>query len=132
MNKIIVIAILTSGLLVSCTSSRINLGDTNIVKIEESAANNLDMSTMVFQEDDNLIVLGSLRTPSLLNTSIPGHVHLVIKSPQGEELCSLITKVKVNHSVRRSLSRSSLFRFELPIIVPAGSLVSVKYDTEKH
>lgn len=132
MIKSIVNALLISGLLVSCSANRINLVDANIVKIDESIPSNLEMSTLVFQEDDNLIVVGNLRTPSLLNNSIPGHVHLVIKSPQGEEFCSITTNVKVNHSVRRSLSRTSLFRFELPVVVPAGSLISIKYDRETH
>lgn len=115
----------------SCMSNRVNLLETKALVLREVAPTELKISTSVYEDDGNLVILGRLRRNTLNVRSIPGHVDIEVLTAQGEELATIKAQFSSLPSWRRGPNPVA-FRAELPGVPPLGSTVQVKYDVNKH
>ena len=115
----------------SCMSNRVNLLETKAIVLNEVVPTELKISTSVYEDDGNLVILGRLDRNALDIRSIPGHVDIEVLTAQGEQLATIKAQFHSLRSWRRGPSPVA-FRAELPGIPPLGSTVQVKYHVNKH
>lgn len=114
-----------------CVQHRVDLKATEAIELKVTAPKDLNLRTSVFGDDGNLVVLGRVSRGALDRRQIPGHIDVVISSPQGEVVSTLKATFRDLPTWRHGPSPVA-FRAEFPGLPPEGSLVQVTYHTESH
>lgn len=130
MKKIILLGFIMTTLS-SCITNRVNLLKTNEIVLNEVVPPELKVSTSVYNDDGNLVILGRLSRGSLDIRRIPGHVDVDIVSPTKEELANIKASFRSLPTWRHGPSPVA-FRVELPGSPPIGSTINVIYHREQH
>ena len=130
MKNIILLGFIVATLS-SCITNRVNLLKANEVVLNEVVPPELKISTSVYNDDGNLVILGRVSRGSLDIRRIPGHVDVEIFSPAKEELASIKASFRALPTWRHGPSPVA-FRVELPGTPPVGSIVNVIYHREQH
>lgn len=115
----------------SCITNRVDLLETNGITLSEDVPPELKISTSIYQDDGNLVVLGRLSRGSLDLRRIPGHIDIQVLTATGEEVADVKAQFRSLPTWRHGPSPVA-FRFELPGVPPLGSRVLVKYHVSQH
>jgi hypothetical protein len=129
-NTLLVITAL-STIIAGCTGKRVDLVESKAITLVQRSPENLAMSTSIFNDDGNLVILGSVSRGPLSKQLIPGHVDILITDSNGEELSSIQAHFRKLPS-RRHGANPVAFRAELPGTPPLGSQIVIKYDIVDH
>lgn len=117
----------TSG----CITNRIDLLETKAISLNEVVPLELKITTSVYEDDGNLVILGRLSRGSLDLRFIPGHVDIELLTVNGEELANIKAQFRSVRTWRHG-PNPVVFKAELPGVPPVGSTVKVKYHVSKH
>ena len=119
--------LVTSG----CITNRIDLLETKAIALQEIVPPELKVSTSVYEDDGNLVILGRLSRGPLDRRLIPGHVDIEVLTVNGEELANIKAQFRSLRTWRHG-PNPVVFKAELPGVPPVGSTVQVKYHVNKH
>ena len=117
--------------LASCGVHRIDLAESNIVKLEQVGSEGLDIDTSIFENDGDLVISGRMKRGPLDQRPIPGHIDIAIVAPSGEVLASIQVNLEKLRG-RRHGSDLILFRTEISGVPPQNSVVRVNYHPDRH
>ncbi len=131
MNRRLLVAVTTILIVTGCVGKRIDLVESESITLDQRSPANLKMSTSVYNDDGNLVILGRISRDSLNQQLIPGHIDVLITDSNGAELSIIQARFRKLPTWRHGPNPVA-FRVELPGTPPHGSKVIVKYDTEVH
>jgi len=118
-----------------CTSSRVNLVDTEKVTVEKMASKGhvKIWKVYVYQEEGDLVVSGRVKRKSMNLLPAKGHVDIAVISPNGQviETESVAQTPRVIGMSRRR-RRGSSFEARLSMVPPEGSTVRITFHPEKN
>jgi hypothetical protein len=115
----------------SCIENRVDLLRTKTITLNEVVPPEIKISTSIYEDKGNLVVLGRLGRGSLDSRNIPGHIDIVVLTTEGEELAVIKAQFRSLPTWRHGPNPVA-FRVELPGIPPLGSTVQVKYHVSQH
>ncbi len=128
----LIASLIAVGLTITgCIHTRVNMLEGRSVMLRQSAPPGLKISTSIYSDDGNLVILGRIKRGPLDLTMIPGHVDIVITDDKGEELSTIKATFRKIPTWRHGPSPVA-FKAEFPGVPPAGSVVEVTYHTEQH
>ena len=118
-----------------CTSSRVNLVDTEGVTVERMASKGHVKIGKVYayQEEGDLVVSGRVKPESINLRPAEGHVDIAVISQNGQviETKSAVQTPMIG-SRRTKQNRGSYFEARFSIVPPEGSTVRIAFHPEKY
>ena len=130
-NLILAAPVMSLLFLSGCIHNRVNLKESEAIVLKVNAPQDLNLSTDVFGDDGNLVVLGRVSRGALDLRKIPGHIDIVVSNPTGEVTSTVKATFRDLPSWRHGPSPVA-FRAEFPGLPPEHSVVEVTYHTNKH
>jgi hypothetical protein len=118
-----------------CAFDRVDLEDTGQVRVEPVAHEGFTLSApSVWGEGEGATVYGSWRERNGQNHSFsPGHVHLILRSADGEELDTRQVPIQVTKTGSRNFRQNYLsYRTSFDSVPPFGSVLQVWHCHEDH
>jgi hypothetical protein len=119
-----------------CTSSRVNLVDTERVTVERMATRgHVEIGKVyVYQEEGDLVVTGRVKRKSMNLRSARGHMDVAVISPSGRviETESVAQMPEVIGMTRRTRREGSHFEARFLLVPPEGSTVRIAFHPEKY
>lgn len=114
-----------------CIHNRVNLEDSEAIVLKVNGPKEINLTTDVFGDDGNLVVIGRVSRGALDLRKIPGHIDIVISNSSGDVLSTVKARFRDLPTWRHGPSPVA-FRAEFPGLPPEHSVVEVTYHTERH
>lgn len=130
-NLLLAAPVMSLLILSGCIHNRVNLKESEAIVLKVNAPQDLNLSTDVFGDDGNLVVIGRVSRGALDVRKIPGHIDIVISNSSGDVLSTVKARFRDLPTWRHGPSPVA-FRTEFPGLPPENSVVEVTYHTERH
>lgn len=130
-NLLLAAPVMSLLFLSGCIRNRVNLEDSEAIVLKVNGPKEINLTTDVFGDDGNLVVIGRVSRGALDVRKIPGHIDIVISNPTGEVTSTVKAKFGDLPGWRHGPSPVA-FRAEFPGLPPEHSVVEVTYHTDKH
>lgn len=130
-NVLLAAPVLSLLFLSGCTHNRVNLKESKAIVLKVNAPKEINLTTDVFGDDGNLVVLGRVGRGALDLRKIPGHIDIIISNASGEVVSTVKARFRDLSTWRHGPSPVA-FRTEFPGLPPENSVVEVTYHTERH
>lgn len=130
-NFLLAAPVLSFLFLSGCIHNRVNLEESKAIVLKVNAPKEINLTTDVFGDDGNLVVLGRVNRGALDLRKIPGHIDIVISNASGEVVSTVKARFRDLPAWRHGPSPVA-FRAEFPGLPPENSVVEVTYHRERH
>lgn len=130
-NLLLAAPVMSLLVLSGCVHNRVNLKESIAIVLKVNAPKEINLTTDVFGDGGNLVVLGRVSRGALDLGKIPGHIDIVISNASGEVVSTVETRFRDLPTWRHGPSPVA-FRTEFPGLPPENSVVEVTYHTERH
>ena len=123
------LALFILGALTGCSSTRVDLLRQGTVRVETSSESRGSiMPVFVYQTDQAMVITGDIR--HIPRNTHEGRVAIEVIGPDGSRWAQQTASVTPGLWTRRS-SRWPRFETEVPGVVPAGSVIKMRYERNR-